>query len=184
MSFDTRRLTTAGELKALAHPLRLAIMEQLGLRGPLTASELGDVLDETPANCSWHLRKLAQHGLVEETHEGHGRRRPWRAVSVGHTWDEQPDDPVAREAGRALTDQIIDREVARFRHNKARNDDADWDLGAVQNSTWMTAEEAADWHRELSDLAMRFRERIADGKARPEQARLVRILMLASVDAP
>ena len=85
MSFDPRRVTTASELKALSHPLRIDIIEQLGVRGPLTASELGEALGESPANCSWHLRKLAEHAFVEETHDGHGRRRPWRLVKLGLT---------------------------------------------------------------------------------------------------
>lgn len=180
MSFDTRRLSTSAELKAFAHPLRLAIMEQLGLHGPMTASELGDALDETPANCSWHLRKLAEHHLVEETHDGHGRRRPWRAIAIGHTWDETDDDPAARRAGTALSDQIIDREVARFRAH--RTQDQDWQLGAIQNAAWMTAEEAAQWHAELTALSMRYRERLHDPGARPAGARLVHSLILASVN--
>lgn len=85
MSFDPRRVTTASELRALSHPLRIDIIEQLGVRGPLTASELGEALGESPANCSWHLRKLAEHAFVEETHDGHGRRRPWRLVKLGLT---------------------------------------------------------------------------------------------------
>lgn len=182
MSFDGKRLDTAGELKALAHPLRLAIVEHLGLHGPMTASELGDALDETPANCSWHLRKLAEHNLVEETHDGHGRRRPWRAVSVGHTWDETGADAATRRAGAALSDQIIDREVARFRAN--RTDDPEWELGLLQNAAWMTAEEAARWHADLAELAMRHRDRIADPEKRPPEARLVHMLLLADADPP
>lgn len=180
MSFDERQLTTAAELKALAHPLRLAIVERLGIDGPMTASELGDQLDETPANCSWHLRKLAEHGLVEETHDGHGRRRPWRATSIGLTWDEHTDDPGQNEAGRVLTEQIIQREVERYRRNHATSSD-DWGLGAIQTATWLTEDEARQWHAELVELTMRYRERIADKTQRPRGARLVNTLALTSV---
>lgn len=182
MSFDTRRLTTAAELKALAHPLRLAIAERLSVAGPMTATELADVLDESPANCSWHLRKLAEHGLVEETHDGRGRRRPWRAKQIGMTWDEATDSPRHNEAGKALTEQIIQREVDRFRRNRTFGDQDDWHLGAVQNATWMTEEEATAWHTDLVELAMRYRERISDERARPPGSRLVYTLALASVE--
>src|SRR4051794_10493834 len=73
-----RRLSDPRELQALAHPVRLGIMELLTVSGPLTATELADRLDETPANCSWHLRKLAEHEFVEEAGGGIGRQRPWR----------------------------------------------------------------------------------------------------------
>ncbi|MDN5852854.1 MAG: helix-turn-helix domain-containing protein [Actinomycetia bacterium] len=182
MSFDTRKLTTATELKALAHPLRLAIVERLSIDGPMTASELADQLDETPSNCSWHLRKLAEHGLVEETHDGQGRRRPWRTPSVGLSWDETTEDPGMNEAGRALTEQLIQREVDRFQRNRAFGGQSDWGLGAVQNATWMTEEEARQWHADLIELTMRHRERIADKSERPRGSRIVNTLALTSVE--
>ncbi|UYM07360.1 winged helix-turn-helix domain-containing protein [Solicola gregarius] len=182
MSFDTRQLTTAAELKALAHPLRLAIAERLGIDGPMTASELAEVLDETPANCSWHLRKLAEHGLVEETNEGRGRRRPWRATSVGLTWDEGTDDPNRNAAGRELTEQIIQREVDRFRRNRIVAETDEWRLGAIQNAVWMTEAEASVWHDDLKEVMMRYRGRLTGDADRPDGARLVHMLALASVD--
>src|SRR4051794_41982796 len=69
-----RRLSDPRELQALAHPVRIGIMELLTVGGPLTATELADRLDETPANCSWHLRKLAEHAFVDEA--GAGPRAP------------------------------------------------------------------------------------------------------------
>ncbi|MEO6512975.1 MAG: helix-turn-helix domain-containing protein, partial [Nocardioides sp.] len=79
-----RRLNDVRELKALAHPVRMGIIEHLSVSGPLTATELADRMDETPANCSWHLRKLAEHGFVEEAEggtAGQGRKRPWQVVA-------------------------------------------------------------------------------------------------------
>ncbi|WP_018157042.1 winged helix-turn-helix domain-containing protein [Demetria terragena] len=34
----------------IAHPLEMAIVEQLSAHGPATATELSDVLDESPSN--------------------------------------------------------------------------------------------------------------------------------------
>ena len=58
------------------------------MSGALTATQLADRLDETPANCSWHLRKLAEHAFVEEAGGGIGRQRPWQVRSVGLAWDD------------------------------------------------------------------------------------------------
>ena len=97
-----RRLSDPRELTALAHPVRMAIIELLTISGPLTATELADRLDESPANCSWHLRKLAQHGFVEEAEGGKGRQRPWQVPGLGFQWDDEHGDGVGRgAAGRA-----------------------------------------------------------------------------------
>jgi DNA-binding transcriptional ArsR family regulator len=50
-------------MKAVSHPVRLALLEVLSLRGPLTATEAGRLIDETPTTCSFHLRQLARWGL-------------------------------------------------------------------------------------------------------------------------
>jgi DNA-binding transcriptional ArsR family regulator len=42
-------------LRALSHPVRLALLEALAT-GPLTATEAGELIDETPTTCSFHLR--------------------------------------------------------------------------------------------------------------------------------
>src|SRR5680860_921084 len=83
MTHPQRTLDDPRSLRAVAHPVRLGILEQLTIHGPMTATELADQLDETPSNCSWHLRKLAEHSFVEEAEGGVGRKRPWQIVSVG-----------------------------------------------------------------------------------------------------
>ena len=60
MALVQRRVTGADEMRALAHPLRLRLLELLGAEGAFTASEAARRLDETPANVSWHLRTLAE----------------------------------------------------------------------------------------------------------------------------
>src|SRR5690606_6701644 len=53
-------------LRALAHPLRIRLLEELAIGGELTATQAAERVDESPANCSWHLRQLARYGFVEE----------------------------------------------------------------------------------------------------------------------
>ena len=67
-----RRVTSAAEMRALSHPVRLELLELLATHGPLTASEAATLLDQTPANVSWHFRKLAEHGFVRQTRGGGG----------------------------------------------------------------------------------------------------------------
>lgn len=185
MSFNPRRLRTPNELRALSHPLRLDILEQLMLGGPMTASDLGEALDETPANCSWHLRKLAEHGFVEETGDGRGRRRPWRATQIGLTWDEYDnadDSPGYRAASQALTTRLVDREVVRWQRNTAAAGQRWAGLGATENVALLTEDEARAFSTELQELLLRHHGRLTGDDPVPDGARRVHVLALTSVD--
>jgi DNA-binding transcriptional ArsR family regulator len=174
-----RRVTDAAALKALAHPLRLSLLEALALRGPMTASQLARLLGESPSNCSWHLRKLAEHGFVREARGGTGRNRPWRAVSEGLAWGDG-DDEAVNAAGDALTDAMLEREVQRFRAARAaRNQEPEeWRdaTGLNQSALWMTAEEASDLLARMRELFLTYADRVHDPRSRPDGARLVTLI--------
>lgn len=71
-------------LRALAHPLRVRLLGLLREDGPATASGLAKRVGESSGTTSWHLRQLAEHGLVEEDAErGNRRERWWRSVHEG-----------------------------------------------------------------------------------------------------
>ena len=55
-----RTVTDPRALRALAHPIRIRLLEVLGLAGPLTATQAGERIGETPTMCSFHLRQLAK----------------------------------------------------------------------------------------------------------------------------
>jgi DNA-binding transcriptional ArsR family regulator len=74
-----RRGLTGEELRALAHPLRLRMLEVLR-EGPATASALGRRLGESSGATSYHLRALAEAGVVEEDERDSRRERWWRRV--------------------------------------------------------------------------------------------------------
>src|SRR3954453_23259402 len=115
MSEPHRRLRDPRELQALAHPVRMGIIELLSVSGPLTATELADRLDETPANCSWHLRKLAKFGFVEEAEGGTGRPRPWQGAGVGLPGgDEGTASAEERRAAGALSQLTMGRAMDRL----------------------------------------------------------------------
>jgi DNA-binding transcriptional ArsR family regulator len=95
-----RRISDPGALRALAHTGRYAILEKLQSDGPATATECAEVAGLSPSACSYHLRLLAKHGFVEpdDSRDGDGRERVWRAAITGWVSDPDPDaDP--RQAG-------------------------------------------------------------------------------------
>src|SRR5215467_6271900 len=52
-------LTDPRAMRALAHPMRIALIELLGVEGTITATQASEILGESPANCAFHLRTLA-----------------------------------------------------------------------------------------------------------------------------
>lgn len=63
-------------MRALAHPVRLALIEILGVTRTLTTAQVSEMLGESPANCAFHLRTLDKYGFVREAGGGRGRERP------------------------------------------------------------------------------------------------------------
>src|SRR3954447_14930027 len=114
MSFDApRELTDPKAMRALAHPVRLALLEALADAGTLTATEAGERVGESPANASFHLRQLAKYDFVEEAEGGRGRQRPWRIKHLGTRYTDVHEDPEAARAGRALSRVLRNRYLAR-----------------------------------------------------------------------
>src|SRR6187401_1254603 len=92
---------TGKQLRALAHPLRQRLLGTLRLDGPATATELAVRLGTNSGATSYHLRQLADVGLVEDDPErSTGRDRAWRAAHDMTSWHstDYDDDPDGRAA--------------------------------------------------------------------------------------
>ncbi|MFZ5849184.1 MAG: ArsR/SmtB family transcription factor [Actinomycetota bacterium] len=175
-----RQLTDPETLKALAHPLRMELVESLRVHGAQTATELAARLGSSPSNCSWHLRKLAEHGFVTEAEQGPGRSRPWQAAREGLTWDEADAAPEIRTAGQALTETLLGRELRLLSaaQRSLPDESPAWRRSGtvVQSVAWLTADEAMQLSAELGELMMRHVDRLDDPEKRPEGARLVSLV--------
>lgn len=172
----SRRLRDPRELAALAHPVRLGIVELLVVFGPQTATELGDRLDESPANCSWHLRKLAEHGFVEAAPGGRGRKRPWQVTSIGFTLGGADSTAEERRASRGLERMFLERFLDRYHASldALEHDDPAWRDAAseVESATWLTVEELREVNAEILQLLQRHVPRLTDPSLRPADSRL------------
>ncbi|MFC7387076.1 ArsR/SmtB family transcription factor [Sphaerisporangium rhizosphaerae] len=103
-------ITDPQAMRALAHPVRLAILERLQRYGAATATELSPYVGATPSVTSWHLRHLAGFGLVRDAEPGPDRRqRRWEAVARGFRFEmpEDPDDQEGRAAARVLSREMF-----------------------------------------------------------------------------
>jgi DNA-binding MarR family transcriptional regulator len=118
------RVTDPQAIRALAHPLRLDLLEVLAAQGPATAAQCGRILGTPQANCSFHLRQLAKYGYVEEAEPGADRReRQWRLTTNGPAIrvDSTGNPRLRREVERV----VVDREIDAIRAYTERDTDED-----------------------------------------------------------
>jgi predicted ArsR family transcriptional regulator len=108
MDESRRRLRDARELRVLAHPVRMRLRQALYERGTATATELAEMIGESPANCSWHLRQLAKYGFAEEAGGGTGRNRPWRPTSHTLSWGDSDEAGEVAAASDQLSAMVYD----------------------------------------------------------------------------
>lgn len=172
---STRRLREAREFSALAHPLRQSIIELLTVNGPMTATQLAGELDQTPANCSWHLRKLAELDFVEEAERGTGRQRPWRVSNVGFTVSEADLGPESLAAAQQLESLWLQRALDRYHAARVAGlGEPAWGpaMSCVEDVAWLTTAELAEINQTVRQAVAKHRDRLHDPASRPEGARL------------
>jgi DNA-binding transcriptional ArsR family regulator len=106
-----RRISDPKALRALAHPLRLDLLDRLMSFGEQTAAQCAEAVGSTASNCSYHLRALAAVGLVEPGSSSDGRERPWRATSTGLEFG--PSDPASSPAVAGAASALDELTLAR-----------------------------------------------------------------------
>jgi hypothetical protein len=155
-------LTDPKAMRALAHPLRWALLEVLAQAGTLTATQASEMLNESPANCAFHLRTLAKYGFVEEAGGGKGRERPWRRTYDTLSWGRRPDDPGTTIAAQALDQVWIDRLLNRARRSLTSTGSWPEDLGDAMGTSssrlYVTPAEARRLYAEISEAFSRLSE--------------------------
>jgi predicted ArsR family transcriptional regulator len=172
-------------MRALAHPVRMSLMEELVIADELTATQAAALVGESPANCSFHLRQLAKYGFVEESGGRQGRNRPWRLT--GHALelssDAVVDEPAAAVALSALSAIFQERAIERLRRwwTTEAAFPKPWRKAAQSKQTiwWVTPAELEEIGDELMALLHRYSERLTDPTRRPAGAAPVEFLAFA-----
>ncbi|WP_421743241.1 helix-turn-helix domain-containing protein [Cellulomonas sp.] len=146
------------ELKALAHPLRMAMYDYLSEHGSATASQLGRRLGESSGQTSYHLRQLEKHGFVEDdpAHE-RGRDRWWRAVGYSVDGRDMLRDPRTAEAANALLQGVVAERAQVLSRWMLTGDTPEWEEAALNDRT--TADLTLE---ELQEVVVAVQEIIDD----------------------
>jgi DNA-binding transcriptional ArsR family regulator len=174
-----REIRDAQTARAMAHPVRLRLLEELAFRGPMTATQVAERVGESPANCSWHLRQLAKYGFVEEAGGGVGRERPWQVVVQSNSFGVEGVDAETLAASQVTTALWFDREVqALFAWQAREASEGEWAHAAYLNQSlgWLTMDELREVDQQMQQIMIRYVHRINDPASRPSGARPVRMV--------
>jgi DNA-binding transcriptional ArsR family regulator len=175
-------ITDPQAMRALAHPVRLAVLTFLQRNGPATATQLSPHVGATPSVTSWHLRHLATFGLVMDVDAsevpGDRRQRWWKAAARGFTFELAEGDE-SETAVRMLADQLEQsarQQADRWRMETEPELDYTWRrLAGLSNTTVrLSAAELEELELHIDELLGKYVQRTeADA---PPDARRVRIL--------
>ncbi|MGW7260416.1 ArsR/SmtB family transcription factor [Streptomyces sp. NPDC054834] len=163
----SRAITDVGTLKALAHPLRMKLYRALCVADKATASHLAEQVDEAVSLVSYHLRKLAEHGLIEEAEpqSGDGRERWWQPSSDGVSIRDRDfrDAPEKTAAHLAATRLFHEQRVDMYRRYLDERPawGPEWNAAAHDSESLLrlTASELNELHEELLALARKYDEK-------------------------
>jgi len=134
-------------LKVFTHPLRIKLYRILRATDPATASQLAVAVEENVALVSYHLRKLAVHGFIEEVSvpEGDARQRWWKVSSAEGVTIRDSDFSGDPEGAAVYA------EVRRLLSNDRHSDHQLWTQQRTDLSQeWADASFDSDFHADLS----------------------------------
>jgi len=177
-------LTDPKAMRALAHPVRMALLELLAVTGTITATQASEALGESPANCAFHLRTLGKYGFVREAGGGRGRERPWtttrRTLRISPA--EQTDAQAALAAD-ALSLAWFEHWVERKRRMYGTNAQLPgWEHASnmTHRALFLTAAETEQLNREMHEIIDRYADRQRDPSLRPVGALPVDVAIFTS----
>src|SRR5580693_3520385 len=158
---ELQTVSDARTMRALAHPVRIALIEALMLGGAMTATEAGERLGESPTTCSFHLRQTGI-GL---------------SLAV-------PADAESQLAAAAVLSLVRERQLERYRtwRQSMASYPRRWQ-DAAEDSAYilhLTVEELEQLNKDFAAMLMPlFKERIADPSKRPAGAVPVELLLFS-----
>ncbi|GAA3322049.1 MULTISPECIES: winged helix-turn-helix domain-containing protein [Paeniglutamicibacter] len=176
-------ITDPKAMRALAHPLRIRLLEVVAAHGPITAARASGYVDESPSNCSFHLRTLAQHGYIERASEATGRDKPWQITDITQNLGRDQTGQEAQTAAVALGEMLQTWEFERIRAGRRLPLPDGWKghLFEAGSTLFLTPEEADAISESYRQLIAPYLGRITDPAQRPADAAPVRVFMATTL---
>ena len=180
-------------LRMLAHPLRSRLLAELRQHGAATATSLAARLQTNSGATSYHLRKLAEVGVVEDNGEGTGRARIWTASTSGRPRGEGAGEDAGEDAGDGDAAAALAWLARDYLHHFTDRADAWLDdqerwpaawrdpAGLSDHLVQVTPEQLAGLRAELEEVVQRYRR---VGAGNPSAKRVSVYLCPLPVDRP
>ncbi|MGA8245390.1 MAG: helix-turn-helix domain-containing protein [Nocardioides sp.] len=161
MAYEPRPMSDPRVLRAIAHPTRRRILDELGATGPMRAADVGAALGIPANQASFHLRQLAKYGVIVPAPEAARDRRDRvyklpaeRGFRIDvQDIEKQPGGRAAvsvfRQNRAAWAHRLVD-EVFTFKKRK------DTFTAIVDQSMKLTKDEAADFMGEVNEMLARW----------------------------
>jgi DNA-binding transcriptional ArsR family regulator len=177
------RITDPKALRALAHPIRMSLIGLLRTEGPLTATRAAELLGESSATTSFHLRQLAKYGMAEEAPGGQGRERPWQATTMSTDVPDFPDNPQLAAAGAMYRAVMAERYYEWLKRwlDQRPSEPAEWQRSDFMGDRllYLTPDELIEVGRKMRDVFDEYVDRTARPELRPPDSRLIGVVQFA-----
>ena len=164
MAYEPRPMSDPRVLRAIAHPTRGRILDELEAAGPLRAADIGEALGIPANQASFHLRQLAKYGVIEPAPEAarDKRDRVWRAVEErGFRLDVK--DIEAEPGGKAAL-SVFQRNKAAWAHRLVDEvfsfkQDKETFSAIVDQTMKLSKDEAAEFMGEIDAVLQTWSDR-------------------------
>lgn len=159
-------ITDPRAIRALAHPARQRVIDELFNGRVLTATECAELAGLTPSAMSYHLRALEKWGIIRRADEStDGRERPWEAPARS-LMISSPAGGAGRVASHTMIKTAMDAVLEQFVDMEP---DDPWDDVSSLSRTrfWMTHDEAKQLSEELAEVVSRFEKKRSTKGRRP-----------------
>lgn len=164
MAYEPPPMGDPRMLRAIAHPTRARVLDELGATGPMRAADVGEALGIPANQASFHLRQLAKYGVIVPAPEAarDKRDRVWKLPDVrGFRLDvkeisAQPGGKAAvavfQQNRAAWAHRLVD-EVFAFRQRE------DTFSAIVDQSMRLSKDEAAEFMGEVDEVLAKWADR-------------------------
>jgi len=165
MAYEPRPMSDPRVLRAIAHPTRGRILDELGAVGPMRAADVGEALGIPANQASFHLRQLVKYGVILPAPEAARDKRD-RVYRLPDERGFQLDvSDISKQPGGKAAVSVFQRNKAAWAHrlvdevfsfDKKRKETF---TAIVDQSMKLTKGEAAEFMGEVDEVLARWRDK-------------------------
>jgi DNA-binding transcriptional ArsR family regulator len=165
MPYDPAPMSDPRVLRAIAHPTRGRILDELGAVGPMRAADVGEALGIPANQASFHLRQLAKYGVIVPAPEAARDKRD-RVYRLPDERGFQLDvKDIEKQPGGKAAVTVFQRNKAAWAHRLVDEvfsfdkKQKDTFTAIVDQSMKLTKDEAAEFMGEVDAVLARWADK-------------------------